>query len=261
MTQVHPLAQVDPSAELAEGVVVGPFSYVEAGVRIGKGTRLDSHVTVKTGSIVGEDNFFGQGAIIGGDPQVRGFTNPDTQLIIGDRNVIREYVTIHRAAKDGAATVIGNDNVLMAYVHIAHDCRLGNFITIANNVGFAGHCTVEDYVNMGGMTGVHQWVHIGKVAMIGGMSRIVRDAPPFMITQGHDQVHDINAVGLRRYGITSEGRMALHKSCKILYKSDLALSNALETVRREVALTDDVQYLLSFEERRYSGKNGRGDQP
>jgi UDP-N-acetylglucosamine acyltransferase len=262
LAKVHALSHVDSTAQLADDAVVGPFCFIEAGVVIGARTQLDSHVTIKRGTTLGEDNYVAQGAILGGDPQDRRYKGEPTYLRIGNRNVFREYVTVHRATGEGNSTVIGDDVFLMAFVHLGHNVVVGNSVTMANNVGISGHCTVEDFANLGGMTGVHQWVRIGKVAMVGGMSRIVRDIPPFMITEGLDQqVHDINAVGLRRYGLTSDGRMALHKACKLLYKSKLGLTNAIETVRREVQITPEIEYLLAFEERRFRGKNGRGDQP
>lgn len=261
MAQIHPLAFVDPGAEVADDVTIGPFTYIEAGAVVGPGCRIESHVTIKGLTTLGRDNYVAQGAILGGDPQDRKYKGEPTYLKIGDRNVIREYVTIHRATGEGHSTVVGDDNFLMAYVHLGHNVTLHNFVTITNNVGVAGHCTIEDFASIGGMVGLHQWVRIGKVAFVGGMSRIVRDVPPFMITEGEDEVRDINAVGLRRYGLNSEQRMALHKACKLLYKSQLGLTNAITTVRREVQMTPEVQYLLAYEERRFNGKNGRGDQP
>lgn len=262
MPTIHSLAYVHPDARLADDVIVGPFSFVEAGVEIGAGCVLDSHVTIKSGTTLGVKNFIAQGAILGGDPQDRKYHGEETFLKIGDRNVMREYVTIHRATGEGMTTVVGDDCYFMAYVHLGHNVTVQNFVTMANNVGISGHVTVEEYANLGGMTGVHQWCRIGKVAMVGGMTKIVRDVPPFMQVSGLGQeVHDINAVGLRRFGVSPEGRMALHKACKLLFKSQLGLSNAMEIVRREVLLTPEVETLLTFEERRYRGKNGRGDQP
>lgn len=261
MARVHELAVVAKSAQLADDVVVGPFCYIEDGVVIGAGTKLDSHATVKTGTSIGKDNFIGQGAIIGGDPQDRKYKGEPTFLEIGDGNWFREYVTIHRATGEGQKTIIGSDCMLMAYVHIGHNVVVHDGVTMANNVGVSGHCTIEPKANIGGMTGVHQWVRIGTVAMIGGMSAITRDAPPFMITEGRDQVHDINAIGLRRIGLDVETRMGLRKACKLLFKSQLGLTNAIETVRRELKSSEEIEYLLAFEERRFQGKNGRGDQP
>ena len=262
MPIIHPQASVDPRAEIADDVIIGPFCYIEEGVKIGGGCRLDSHVTVKGGTTIGTNNVFAQGAIIGGDPQDRKYRGEQTFLQIGNDNVIREYVTIHRASKEGQFTRVGSNCYLMAFVHLGHDCQVHDNVTITNSVGVSGHCTIEEMVTIGGMTAVHQWVRIGKVAMVGGLSRIVKDVPPFMLAEGPEQiVHDINAVGLRRYGVTAESRLALHKACKLLFKSQLGLTKAMETVRREVKLTPEVEYLLAFEERRFRGKNGRGDQP
>ena len=261
MAKVHPLASVSLDAELADDVVVGPFCLIESGVRIGARTQLDSHATIKTGTTMGEDNYVAQGAVLGGDPQDRKFHEESTFLHIGDRNVFREYVTVHRATGEGNATIVGNDNYLMAYCHLGHNVVTHDFVTIANNTGVSGHVTIEELVTIGGMSGIHQFCRIGKVAMIGGMSRIVRDAPPFMLTEGANQeVHDINAIGLRRMGVTPQSRLALHKACKLLFKSQLGLTSSMETVRNELPLTPEVQYLLEFEERRFGGKNGRGDQ-
>lgn len=261
MPEIHPTSVVEPGAELAAGVLVGPFCYIESGVVLGAGCRLDSHVTIKRGTTAGKNNVFAQGAIIGGDPQDRKYQGQDTFLEIGDDNVFREYVTVHRGSKEGQATKIGSRNYLMSMVHLGHDVDVWSDVTITNNVGVAGHVTIEDMVTIGGMTGVHQFVRIGKMAMVGGMSRIVRDVPPFMIVEGAEQtVHDINAVGLRRMGVTQEQRMALHKACKLIFKSQIAMRNALEIVQREVLMTPEVEYLIAFLERLYHGKNGRGDQ-
>lgn len=252
---------MSPQAHLSESVEVGPFSVVEAKAVIGPDCRVDSHATVKGNVVMGERNRVCQGAIVGGDPQDRKYRGEETFLEIGDDNFIGEYVTIHRATGAGLKTVLGNRNYIMAFAHIGHNCLITEDVTITNNVGISGHVTVEEKATIGGMVGVHQFVRIGKLAMVGGMSRIVRDVPPFMIVEGEDQkVYDINAVGLRRMGIQSESRMALHKACKLIFKSKLTLSNAMEIVRREVPQTEEVCYLLEFMERLYQGKNGRGDQ-
>lgn len=261
MASIHPSAIVSPQAEIASDVSIGPFCYIEGGTRIGEGCRLDSHVTIKSGTTLGQRNYVGQGSVLGGDPQDRKYVGEPTFLVIGNDNVIREYVTIHRATGEGKATRIGDRNYLMAFTHLGHNVTLHNDITLANNVGCSGHVTIEDAVNVGGMTGIHQWVRIGRLAMVGGMSRIVRDVPPFMLVEGHDQqVFDINAVGLRRIGITAESRLALHKACKLLFKSQLSLSNAIALVRQEVRQTPEVEELIAFCERLFAGKNGRGDQ-
>jgi UDP-N-acetylglucosamine acyltransferase len=261
MTTTHATATVDPKAELGNDVVVGPFCVVEAGAQVGDGCRLESHVTVKTGTTVGKRNVFASGSVIGGDPQDRKYAGEPTFLRIGDDNVFREYVTLHRATGEGNETRIGDRNYLMAFVHVGHNVTLHDDITVANSVGVSGHVTVEDMANIGGMTGIHQFVRIGRLAMVGGMSRIVRDVPPFMLCEGVEQtVHDINAVGLRRIGVSQESRLALHKACKLLFKSQLGLTNAMEIVRREVRQTPEVEYLLAFLERLFHGRMGRGDQ-
>ncbi|MFQ3668248.1 MAG: acyl-[acyl-carrier-protein]--UDP-N-acetylglucosamine O-acyltransferase, partial [Fimbriimonadaceae bacterium] len=184
-----------------------------------------------------------------------------TYLRIGNDNVIREYTTIHRATGEGKATVIGNNCFLMAYCHVGHNATIYDGVTMANSVALSGHVTVEELATIGGMVGVHQFVRIGRVAMVGAFGKIVRDVPPFMMIDSMtEQVIDINAVGLRRIGVTQESRLALHKACKLLFKSQLSLRTALDAVNREVAPTPEVQMLVGFQERLYQGKNGRGDQ-
>jgi len=261
--KIHSLSYVEPGAELADDVEIGPFCHVEKGVKIGAGSRLDSHVTIKSGVTMGERNFVAQGAVLGGDPQDRKWAGEPTYLIIGNHNIIREYVTISRATGEGKSTRVGNDCYIMAYAHLGHNVVLEDTVTLANNVGLAGHVTIETMVTVGAMVGIHQFARVGKVAMVGAMSGIGRDVPPFTLVAGgiEPQVMDINAVGLRRVGISQSGRLALHKAVKLLFKSELGLTKAMETVRREVPLTPEVEYLLQFEERRFRGKMGRGDQP
>lgn len=262
MTTVHPASVVDPKAELASDVVVGPFCHIEAGVTIGPGCRLDSHVTIKSGTTLGANNLLAQGVILGGDPQDRKYQGEPTYLEIGSDNVFREYVTIHRATGEGNATVIGNDCYVMAYSHFGHNVTVHDHVTIANSAGVSGHVTIEELVTIGGMVGIHQWVRVGRAAMVGGFTKLTRDVPPYMMVEGPDELlRDINAVGLRRLGVDSKNRLALHKAAKLLFKSQLGLRNAIEIVRREVPSTPEVEALLTFEERRFKGKNGRGDQP
>ncbi len=262
MATIHPLAVVSPKAQIADDVVIGPFSMIEDDVVLGQGCQLGSHVTIKTGTTIGARNVIGQGAVLGGDPQDRKYKGEPTFLEIGDDNVIREYVTIHRATGEGKTTTVGNNCFLMAYCHLGHNVTLHDSVTMANLVQLSGHVTVEELVTIGGMVGVHQWSRIGKVAMVGGFGKVSRDIPPFMLFDSREEkVHDINAVGLRRIGVESKARLALHKACKLIFKSQLGLTTAIETVRREVPLTPEVEYLLNFELRRFQGKSGRGDQP
>lgn len=261
MPQIHPLAFVDPKAELADDVIVGPFSFIEAGAQIGAGCILESHVTIRRWTQIGENNVFSQGSVIGGDPQAIHYKGQTTYLQIGNHNIFREYCTVHRAMVEGKTTVIGDHCMLMAYSHIAHDCRIQNHVTIANAVSVAGHVTIEERAFIGGMTGIHQFCRVGKVAMIGGFTKITRDVPPFTLVDGiNEEIRDINAIGLRRLGIIQDSRLALHKAVKLLFKSKIGLASAIDLVRAEVPQTEEVKYLLAFEERRYGGRNGRGDQ-
>lgn len=262
MAKIHSLACVERGAELADDVEVGPFCLVEAGAQIGAGTVLHSHAVVRRGTTLGERNYVGQGAVLGGDPQDRKYKGEPTFLRVGNDNVFREFVTLHRATGEGLSTTVGSNCYLMAYCHLGHNVTVLDWVTMANSTGVAGHVTIEDHANIGGMVGLHQFVRIGRVSMVGGYTKITRDVPPFMLVDGmEEEVKDINAVGLRRQGISPESRLGLHKACKLLYKSQLGLTNAMETVRREVIQTAEVDYLLTFEERRFRGKNGRGDQP
>lgn len=259
MARIHPTSIVSPQAEIAESVEIGPFCIIEPGVVIGADTKIASHSVFKTGTTVGERNTFAEGVIIGGEPQDRKFKGEDSYLKIGDDNIFREYVTLHRASGEGLESAVGNRNFLMAYVHLGHNSTITDDCTIANSVGISGHVTIEPLVTVGGMTGIHQFVRVGKSAMVGGLSKLTRDVAPFMIVQG-DDVKDINAVGLRRLGVDQERRLALHKAARLLFKSQLGLTNAIEVVKREVHITEEVDYLIEFLMRIFQGKNGRGDQ-
>ncbi|HVL40381.1 MAG TPA: acyl-ACP--UDP-N-acetylglucosamine O-acyltransferase [Fimbriimonadaceae bacterium] len=262
MANVHPLAFVHPKAELAEDVRVGPFCFVEEGVVIGSGCRLDSHATVKTGTTIGANNVVGAGAVLGGDPQDRKYQGEPTFLQIGDDNVFREYVTVHRATGEGHYTRVGSDCYIMAYCHLGHNVTVHDHVTIANSAGISGHVTIEELVTIGGMVGIHQYVRVGRASMVGGFTKLTRDVPPFCVVEGVDeQVRDINAVGLRRIGIAAPDRLALHKAVKLIFRSQLGMANAIETVRRELPATQEIVYLIAFLERLRRGKNGRGDQP
>lgn len=259
---MHPLSDVHPGAQIGSGVEIGPFCQIEDGVVVGDGCRLESSVVLKKGTTLGRGNLMAPGVVLGGPPQDRRYEGEPTFLRVGDNNIFREYVTIHRATGEGRETVIGNNCYVMAYSHFGHNCVVGDWVTVANSAAIGGHVTIEEMVTIGGMVGIHQWVRVGKVAMVGGFSKLTRDVPPYMMVEGvHEEIRDINAVGLRRIGVDSKARLALHKAAKLLFKSQLGLRNAIEIVRREVHITPEVEYLLAFEERRFKGKMGRGDQP
>lgn len=244
---IHETAIVHPNSELGSGVEIGPFCVIGPNVKIGDGTRIEAHVVIESWTTIGKDCRICTGAVLGGQPQDKKFKNERSYLLIGDRNIIREYVTIHRATGEDNATVIGDDNMLMAYCHVGHNCTLGNGIMMANTVGISGHVIVEDKAVFGGMVGVHQFVRIGKLAMLGGYSKVVQDIPPFMMADGRPmKVYDLNVVGLRRNGVPAKVRTELKQACKLLYRSNLNLSQAIETIENDIEQSEERDYLLQF---------------
>lgn len=256
--RIHPTAVVDPSAELAPDVIVGPYCVIGKDVIIGPGTTLESHVVIEPGTRIGAHCQIRQGAVLGGPPQDYKFRGERSFLIIGDRNVIREFVTIHRATGEGEATRIGNDNMIMAYCHIGHNSWLGNGIIMANQVGISGHCLIEDRVVFGGIVGLHQFVRVGKLAMIGGMSKVVTDVPPFMMVDGRPtELVGLNVLGLRRAGIPPRVRAGLKQAFRLLYRSNLNLSQGIEAAYNEVEPSEERDYLLEFLTNIRRGYGGR----
>jgi UDP-N-acetylglucosamine acyltransferase len=260
-TWVHPTALVDPRAELEEGVWVGPFCLVEANTRIGAGTVLESHVVVKQHTSVGRRCRVSPHVVLGHEPQDAKFKGEESYLRIGDDNVLREMVTLHRATGEGAQTVIGNNNLLMAYVHVGHNCTIGSNCMISNSTGIAGHVTIEDKVVIGGFVGVHQFAHVGQMAMLSAMSKVVQDVPPFCLADGRPaKITGLNIRGLRRNGISSEQRNQVSTAFKLLYRSGLNTSQALERIYSEVPPSETLDYFLQFVERVREGRLGRQDE-
>jgi UDP-N-acetylglucosamine acyltransferase len=228
VSDVHPTAVVARWARLAPDVVVGPYAVVEEDVTIGAGTELRAHAVVKRYTTLGAGNTVHEGAVLGGEPQDVGFRGGASALRIGDRNRIREGVTIHRSSKPDGATVIGSDCFLMAYAHVAHDDRLGDRVILANNVALAGHVEIGDGAFLSGGVVVHQFCRIGRLAMIGGNSKIVQDCLPFVITDGvPGRARGLNVVGLRRAGIGAGQVRALKEGYRLLLRSSLPLEDAL----------------------------------
>jgi UDP-N-acetylglucosamine acyltransferase len=259
---IHPTAVVDTSADLAPDVTVGPYCVIGRDVAIGSGTRLESHVVIEPYTTLGESCQVRQAAVLGGPPQDHRFRGERSYLLIGNRNIIREFTTIHRATGEDEATRIGDDNMIMAYCHIGHNARLGNNIIMANQVGISGHSLVEDRVVFGGMVGIHQFVRIGKLAMIGGFSKVVTDVPPFMMVDGRPiDVVGLNVLGLRRAGIPPRERAGLKQAFRLLYRSGLNLSQGIEAVYNEVDPSDERDYLLEFLSNIRRGNAGRQNEP
>ena len=249
-TIIHPTAIVHPSAEIGVGVTVGPFCIIDPDVQIGDGAQIDSHVVIHQYTRMGVNCEIGCGSVLGGVPQDHKFRGERSYLLIGDNTIIREYNTIHRASGDDMATRIGSDNMLMAYCHIGHNCDIGSHIVMANMVGISGHVVVEDRVVFGGIVGVHQYVRIGKLAMVGGYSKVVQDIPPFMMADGRPtRVYDLNVIGLRRAGVPPRVRAGLKQAYKLLYRSKLNITQAIEaieSIESEVEPTEEMDYLLGF---------------
>ncbi len=245
-TGVHPQAIVDPSARLADGVSVGPWSYIGPGVEIGEGTEVHSHVVIKGPTVIGRNNTIFQFSSVGEDCQDKKYAGEPTTLVIGDNNVIRESCTIHRGTvQDRGETRIGNDNLLMAYVHVAHDCVIGNNAILANCATLAGHVTVGDWAILGGGTMVHQFCHIGPHSMSGGGSIVLKDIPAYVMASGQSaSPHGINVEGLRRRGFSKEVLTELRRAYKVIYRQGLTTAQALEELLNASPALPDMQRLL-----------------
>lgn len=245
---IDPKAIVDPKAELAEDVTVGPFSVIGAGVQIDSGTRVGPHVVIEGPTVIGRNNTIHPYACLGGDPQDKKFHGEHSTLRIGDDNMIREFCTFNRGTDDGGGeTRIGNRNWLMAYVHIAHDCVVGDDAIFANAASLAGHVIVEDRVILGGFTLVHQFCRIGAHSFTSMGSIINRDVPPYVTVAGKmAEPRGINSEGLKRRGYSPERIAAIKKAYKVIYKSGLRLNDALDELRRSAPDDQDVQPLVAF---------------
>lgn len=246
-TQVHSTALVDDAAELGEGVVVGPYSIIGPGVTVGARTRIASHVLIERDTAVGDDCVLSHGAVLGTDPQDLKYRGEPTRLVVGDRTVIREYATLNRGTSASGMTTVGSDCLLMSYVHVAHDCRLGDRVILSNAVNLAGHVTIEDWVIIGGMTPVAQFVRIGQHAFVGGQSRIAKDVPPYVKAAGIPlQLYGLNSVGLQRRGFSDEVRLELKRAYRLFFGSTHNTTQALARAREELRALPEVESFLSF---------------
>ncbi|GAB4452026.1 MAG: acyl-ACP--UDP-N-acetylglucosamine O-acyltransferase [Armatimonadaceae bacterium] len=258
--KIHPTAIVDPSSQVGEEVEIGAYSVIGPDCVIGNGTVIGPHVVVEQYTILGAECQVRSGAVLGGPPQDNKFKGERSYVRIGDRNQIREFVTLHRATGEEQATVIGDDNLIMAYVHVGHNCVIGNGTMISSYTGLSGHIQVDDSVVMGGMVGVHQFVRVGQLAMLGGYSKVVQDIPPFMMADGRPaDVVDLNVRGLRRAGIPANARTELKEAYKLLYRSNLNVSQALEAIEEEVEITPEVAHLVEFIKQVSEGGFGRAN--
>jgi len=245
---IHASAVIDPAARLGANVSVGAFSVIGAGVDIGDGTTIAPHVVIQGPTRLGRDNRVFAFASLGADPQDKKFHGERSELVIGDRNTIREFVTINRGTADGGgATRIGDDNWIMAYVHIAHDCQVGNHTIFSNNATLAGHVEIGDYAILSGFAGVHQFCRVGAHAFIGMGCLVNGDVPPFvMMASDYGRPRGINAEGLRRRGFSAERIAAIKRAYKTLYMSGLGLEEARAELARAAQQADDVQTFVDF---------------
>jgi len=246
---IHPTATTHPMAELGEGVSVGPYAVIGEHVRLGEGTSVGPHAVIEGWTTIGKGCDIGVGAVVGGAPQDLKYRGQRSFLRIGDHTRIREYVTIHRSAEEDGVTVIGSHDFLMAYTHVAHDCRLGDYVIMVNYAGLSGYVEVEDRAFISGHNAVHQFVRIGYLAMVSGASRVVKDIPPFMIAEGNPtRVRGLNVVGMRRLGVGPAVRAELRRAYRLLYRSGLNTSQALEHMRQEGLTSAEVRRLIAFVE-------------
>ncbi len=245
---IHPSAFVHPKAELGSDVEVGPFAYVGEFVRVGKGTKILHHATVEGHTTIGEGNEIGSFSVLVGKPQDLKYKGEPTRLEIGDRNQFREYVTVNTGTVTGTGvTKIGNDCLVMAYCHVAHDCIIGNHVVMANYSGLSGHVKLEDWVILSGMCGVSQFLRVGKHSFVGGMTAVRKDVAPYVITVGDpSEVRGLNLVGLKRRGFDSEQMRAVQEAYKIYFESGLEKDRALAELDTKFSNQEDVRYFVQF---------------
>lgn len=244
---IHSTAIVSNKAKLGENVEVGPYSIINDGVVIGSGSRIGSHVLIEGKTTIGMNCQIFKGAVIGSRPQDLKFKGGNVFLEIGDNNIIREYCTLNPGTEEGTKTTLGSGNLLMAYSHVAHDCRIGDNCVFANNATLAGHVIVEDKAVIGGLVAIHQFVRVGTLSIIGGCSKVVHDIPPYSTCDGHPAlVYGLNLVGLRRNKLTKESISLLDKAFRIIFNSGLLVKNAAAKVEKEVKLIKEVSYLIDF---------------
>lgn len=247
--KIHPTAIVERGAKLADDVQVGPYAFIGENVEIKKGTTIFSHAVIEGRTTIGQDCKIFSGAVIGSIPQDLKYKGKNSFLIIGDENIIREYVTINPGTEEGSSTSIGNGNLFMAYSHVAHDCKIGDSNIIANVGTLAGYVTIEDRVTLGGLAAVHQFVRLGRLSIIGGCSKVVQDVPPYSTCDGHPgRVYGLNIVGLKRAKVSQEVMLNLKRAFKILFNSGMTISNALKRIKKEIPVSEELTHLINFVE-------------
>jgi len=245
---IHHTVLLHPKAEIDEGVIIGPYCIIGEGVRIKKGTEIISHVVIECNTEIDENCRIYPFTSIGLPPQDLKYKGEKTGVRIGRDNIIREYITIHRASIGGdGLTTIGDNNFLMAYVHIAHDCKIGSNVIMANAATLGGHVVVEDHAVVGGLVAVHQFTRIGAYAMVGGFSGVGQDIPPYTIASGaRARLFGLNTIGLKRHGFSDETMNHLKNAYKILFREKRTLKDAIKKIKEEFTSTDEIEHLLDF---------------
>ena len=245
---IHPTAIVSPGAVIADDVEIGAFSIIGEDVTIGKGTRIGPHVVIDPHVTIGPGCRIFQFAAIGAIPQDLKFGGEQSTVKIGAGVTIREFVTIHRGTESGGGvTEVGEKSFLMAYTHIAHDCRVGKMVVLANNTTLAGHISIGDFATVGGLVAIHQFVRIGDFAFVGGKSAVVKDVPPYLIAAGDRAIlHGLNRVGLKRHGFSDQALSALKKTYRIIFRYGLTLNEAISRVHAEVEMVPEVEHFIDF---------------
>ncbi len=258
-TYVADNVSIDARAEIDDEVEIGPFCVIGPHVKIGRGTRLENNVTLMGHVTIGRDNRIFPGTAIGAQPQDLSYQGTDTQVTIGDHNIMRECVTVNRASeKEEGITSIGSHNFLMACCHVAHDCRLANHIIIANNTLLGGHVHIQDHASISGAVGVHHYATIGSYSFVGGLSRVLHDVPPYMLVDGHPaRPRCINVVALKRNEASPETINCLAEAHRLIYRAKVGLENVCEILRNNNQLIPQVNELLTFIQAQQEGKHGR----
>jgi len=247
MAMIHPTAIIDPGVRLGREVTIGPSAIINRAVEIGDRTTIGPFALIDRNTVIGQDCRIDQGVVIGAPPLDKSYQGESTGVRIGDRNTVREYTTIHRATGEGNLTVVGDDNYIMAYIHIAHNGRIGNGCVIANSCQLAGYVEVGDCANLGGMTGVHQFTRIGRLAMVGACSYLTQDLPPFFIGRGNPfRVLGVNLVGLRRQKFHAEKIKPIETAYELLYESNLGISEAVRRMSEIIPATAEIEELVEF---------------
>lgn len=242
---IHPTAIVSKKAKLSEDIEVGPYALIEDDVKIGRRVKVYSHAHILNHTLIGDDCQIHMGAVVGHLPQIRQKTTEQGRLNIGQKNIFREYATVHRSSKDGGTTVIGDDNYFMAFSHIAHDCNIGSHVTICNGALIAGYVQICDYAFISGNVTVHQFCRIGKFSMVGGLARVAKDVPPYMLVKGDSAVWAVNSVGLRRANFSNQSRSQIKMAFKLLYKSGLNVKQAIGRLQDQID-SCEIEHLINF---------------